>query len=447
MAAIPPHRYSAPVAFSLFTDDFKAEPYWWMAAPLADGARRDLPPQAEVAIIGAGYTGLSAAKALARAGRTVVVMDALRPGEGASTRNAGNVSRTLKWSFDCLVHRYGIERASAYYREAALAIEHLDATIRDEGIDCLFKRTGRYYAAHSPRAYEALGKEVEMLRTRVGYEAEMIPRSEQHKHVGSDAYFGGQVVHGPGYLHGALYHQGLLRRAEEAGVTVVPHTRALGIRREKAGFEIATSRGTIRARDVIVATNAYTGGDMPLLSYLRRRLIPVNSYAMATEPILPELLRSAVPGGRPVITSHKVVFHIQPTPDGTRLIMGGRAGRRDGSLETTARHLHDHFAACFPQLRDVRIARVWDGYFAFTFDYLPHIGQRDGVHFFVGCCGTGIPLGSYLGHKLALRVMGKPGGETAFDNVPFPTMPLYGGDPWFLPGVVRYYAFRDALPF
>lgn len=439
---------SMPALPDIFSSDFKEEPYWWIDAPLRRVETAPLPSRVDVAIMGSGYTGLSAALPLARAGREVLILEAGTPGQGASTRNAGNVSRTLKWSFDGLAHRYGVERAVAYYREAALAIEHLDETIRSEGIDCLFKRTGRYYAAHSPRAYEALGREVEVLRTRVGYEADMIPRQEQHRHVGTDGYYGGQVVHGPGYLHGALYHRGLIDRAAEAGVRIAGETRVTGIQRASSEFEVATSRGSLRAGQVIVATNAYTGRDGAVSEYLRRRLIPVNTYAAATEPVPPELVRAIVPGGRPIITSHKVVFHIQPTPDGTRLIFGGRAGRRDRDMRTTAAHLHAHFVRLFPQLAKVRIARCWDGYFAFTFDYLPHIGVRDGVHYAVGCCGTGIPMGSYLGRKLALRLLGKVGeAKTAFDERPFPTAPLYGGEPWFLPGLVRYYGFRDTLPF
>ncbi len=431
---------------AIFASDFSEEPYWWLDAPPRHIAPAPLPTRVDVAIVGSGYTGLSAGLALARGGRNVLVLEAGVPGQGASTRNAGNVSRTLKWSFDGLARRYGADRATAYYREAALAIEHLDHVIRSEQIDCLFKRTGRYYAAHSARAYEALGREVEMLRTRVGYEAEMVPRSAQRAHVGTDDYFGGQVVHGPGYLHGALYHRGLLDRALAAGVALAPHTRVTGILRDGAEFHVRTARGDVRARNVVLATNALTGRDGPIFEYMRRRLVPVRAYAVATAPVAPELIRAIVPGGRPIITSHKVVFHIQPTPDGTRLIYGGYAGRNDANLLATAAKLRDYFSGLFPALGQVPIARCWDGYFAFTFDYLPHIGEHEGVHYFLGCCGTGIPLGSHLGNKLAKRILGQSESETAFDAIPFPTMPFYSGEPWFLPGIVRYYAARDALP-
>lgn len=432
---------------SIFAPDFSTDPYWWLDAPPMASDERALPARTDVAIVGSGYTGLAAALALARAGRSVLILEAGRPGQGASTRNAGNVSRTLKWSFASLAEKHGVTRATSFYREAALAIEHLDEVIRTEQIACHFKRTGRYYAAHSPRAYEGLAREVDSLRRHVGYEADMVPPAEQHRHVGTDRYCGGQVVHGPGYLHGALYHRGLLERTLAAGATLAPETRVTGIERDGGGFAVGTTRGTVLARETIVATNAYTGRDGPVFEYLRRRLIPVNTFALATEPVDPALIARIVPGGRPVIDTHKVVFHIQPTPDGTRLIYGGRAGRREPDLATAARKLRDHFVKLFPALAPLRISRCWDGKFAFTFDMLPHIGVRDGVHFAVGCCGTGIPLGTYLGHKLALRLLGRAEAATAFDERSFPSAPLYRGEPWFLPSVVRYYAFRDSLPF
>ncbi|MGH6954311.1 MAG: NAD(P)/FAD-dependent oxidoreductase, partial [Alphaproteobacteria bacterium] len=209
---------------------------------------------------------------------------------------------------------------------------------------------------------------------------------------------------------------------------------------------VETARGRVVARDAIVATDGYALGQGGVLGHLRRRIIPIRTYIAATEPVPDDVARQVLPGGRPVIDTHKVVFHIQPSPDGERILFGGRAGRDDGSLEATAGRLHRHFARLFPALEGVRVSHCWDGFFGFSFDQLPHIGAHDGVHYALGYCGTGIPLGTYLGHKLALRVLGAAGAETAFDERRFPTIPLYTGEPWFLPALVRYYAFRDSLP-
>ena len=435
------------MAKQIFTEAFTTDPYWWEAAPPPDPGETELPSRVEVAVIGSGYTGLSAALTLARGGREVIILEAGVPGQGASTRNAGNVSRTLKTGFKELQQKYGLKRAAGYYWEAAIAIDYLDNLIHTEQIACHFRRSGRYYAAHSPRAYETLARQVESLRKHVGYEAEMVPRAEQRREVGTDRYYGGQILRGPGYLHAGLYHRGLLDRARAAGARIFGWTRVTRVRGRGGDFTVSTERGDLKARDVVVATNAYTGHDDSIFRYVRRRLIPIDSFVAATELISADRLQRILPGGRPVIDTHKVVFHIQPAPDGTRLIIGGRATRRDGSLRATAGLLHRHFGELFPDFRDIRLSHCWEGRFAFTFDYLPHIGTHEGVHYALGYCGTGVPLGTYLGHKLALRILGAPDAETVFADRPFPTIPFYTGRPWFLPGLVRYYAFRDTLPF
>ena len=430
-----------------FSPNFKTDPYWWDAAPPPEPAAAALPARTDVAIVGAGYTGLSAALTLARAGRTLAVLEADRPGAGASTRNAGNVSRTLKTGFRALAAAHGPERAAAYYRESARAIAYVRRLIEREQIACEFRSSGRYYAAHSPRAYEALAGGIEELRRRCGYEADMVPRAEQGCEIGSEHYYGGQRVHGPAILHASLYFRGLYDRALAAGAQVHGHTRVTGIARDGRDFIVETPRGRLAAGEVIVATNAHTGADNPVFRYLRRGVVPIRSYIIATEPVAPERLARILPGNRPVIDTRKVLFHIQPSPDGRRLIFGGHAGRNYGDLRTLVRRIHRHFARLFPDFDGVRVSHASEGYFGFSFDSLPHIGRRDGVHYATAFCGTGLPMGTWLGHKLALRILEAPDATTAFDDRPFPRPPLYTGRPWFLPAVVRYYHLRDSLPF
>lgn len=431
----------------MLTTDFTTDPYWWLDAPPREVPERPLPTTADVAIIGAGYTGLSAALTLARGGRSPLVLEADLPGAAASSRNAGNLNPVLKTGFPEFCQKYGLETAAAFYREARTAMAYLGQLIEAEGIACGFARTGRFYAAHSARAYEALACELEVLRDAVGFQAEMVPRAEQRREVGSDGYFGGQVVHDAGFLHGALYHQGLMARAGAEGAEIHARTRVLGVARDGAGFTLETARGRIAAREVILATNAETGYDDPLFRHFRRRLVPIRTFAAATEPVSADLIKRILPAGRPVLDTHKVLNHIQPSPDGSRLILGGRACRNDGGLHGTADRLHRHFRRFFPELADVRISHCWDGTFAFTFDHLPHIGIHEGVHYALGFCGTGIPMGTWLGHKIALRILGAPDAATPFDGRDFPTMRLYSGKPWFMPAAVRYYALRDSLPF
>lgn len=355
----------------LFSPDFTTEPYWWQESRPHNGPKQPLPSRADVAIVGAGGTGLAVALPLARAGRSVVLLESALPGEGASTRSGRNVSRTLKATFPELVSRYGEERAVAYYREAGLAIAHLSDLINKEGIACDYRRQGLYYAAHSSRAYEILARSAETLRRRVGYQVEMIPRAVQHEHIGSDSYHGLQLVEGPASLHGATFYAGMLDRVLSEGAQVHARTRVTGIRTEAKGFELATSRGTLQAGEVVVATNSETGTDAPLFRWLRRRILLIRAFVCATEKVELERVARIVPGGRAVITTHKVVYHIQPSPDRHHVLFGGRAGRYVTSIPAMAAGLHDHFAERFPDLRGLRIAHAWDGHFAYTFDALP----------------------------------------------------------------------------
>ncbi|MFO0997725.1 MAG: FAD-binding oxidoreductase [Alphaproteobacteria bacterium] len=430
---------------TIFTGDFKEEPYWWDAAPRPAWPERALPSTVDVAVVGSGYTGLSAALTLARNGREPFVFEAGAIGEAASTRSAGHVGRQLKWSFSELVEKYGADTAAHLYREMGVAQDYLKSLIESEQIACQFYISNRYLAAHSPRAYEKLAKSVEPLRRDIGLETTMVPRAEQHKYVGSDGYYGGQVVHGTGMLHAALYHQGLLDRVVSSGVTIAPHARVTNVARDGDRFVVSTVRGRTVARNVILATNAHTGPEGTVMRHLRRRLIPVRTYAATTETLPKAQLDRIIPSGIPVIDTHKVVFHIQWSPDATRIIMGGKAGRDWGGIRGAASGLHAHFTALFPDLRGARLSHAWDGYFAFTFDYVPHIGVHEGVHYALGCCATGVPMGTYLGHKIALKVIGHKDAATVFDNRAFPTMPLYTGDPWFVPAVMSWYDAKDRL--
>lgn len=429
----------------IFADDFKDQPFWWDAAPRPVWPERPLPSHVDVAIVGSGYTGLSAALTLARNGREPFVFEAGAVGEAASTRSAGHVGRQLKWNFGELVEKYGEASAARFYREMGVAQDYLKSLIEDEQIACQFYISNRYLAAHSARAYEKLAQSVEPLRRDIKLETTMVPRAEQHNYVGSDGYHGGQIVHGTGMLHAALYHQGLMERVISAGVPLAPHTRVTDIARDQSRFIVSTPRGRVVAKAVIVATNAHTGADGNVMRHFRKRLIPIKTYIAASEPLPKARLERIIPSGIPVIDTHKVVYHIQWTPDATRILIGGKAGREFGGVRGAAEALHAHFTALFPDLRGARLSHAWDGYFAFTFDYVPHIGVHEGVHYALGCCAAGVPMGTYLGHKVALKLIGHEDAATVFDNREFPTLPLYSGNPWFIPAVMSWYDAKDRL--
>ena len=425
-----------------FASDIRFQPYWWDEAPRPSLPKVHLPKAVDVAIMGSGYTGLSAALTLARAGREVMVFDAEDAGWGCSTRNGGQLGPTLHKSLKELTAKYGKPRAVAMFKEAQTAFEYVADLIEAERIECQFRRCGKFMGAHRPGRYEAMARELEVLRREVGFDADMVPRASQHNEVGTDAYYGGQVRHRNASLQPALYHQGLIDRVLSTGARIAAHTPVTAVAREGKGFALTTPRGSVTAREVIVATNGYTG---EATRELRRRVIPIGSYIITTEPLAPEVMDRLMPRRRVVSDTRRVVFYYRPSPDGTRIVFGGRVAFSETDPRVSAPRLHHAMTRLFPELKGVKISHSWVGFVAYTFDTLPHIGVRDGIHHAMGYCGTGVPMAAYLGHKVALRVLGSPEGATAFDDLPFQTRPLYYGNPWFLAGALMYYRCLDRL--
>lgn len=418
------------------------EPYWWDDAPLTTEPPAALPQRTDVAVIGAGYTGLSAALTLARAGRSVVVLEAGVPGVGASSRNGGMCSDVLKPSLGTLTQRYGRDRAVALVREAREAFDFLPAFLADEGIDCDFVRSGGFTGALKQAQYDAMARETEALARSTGLEADMIPRAEVRNEIGTDLYVGGRVMHRRGGLHPARYHAGLLARVRAAGVTVAGNAAVTDLERTGTGFHLATRQATLQARDVVVATNGYTG---PVTPALRRRVIPVTSYMIATAPVSANLMATLMPKGRMLTDSNRLLCYFRPSPDNTRVLFGGRPAYTDIGPAEAARRLRGYMTTIFPELSDVELTHSWSGYIGYTFDRLPHVGLRDGVHYAMGYCGSGVVMSTWLGRKAALRVLERPEAASAFADIEHPTNPLYYGRPWFLPLVQAWYQGADMI--
>ena len=425
---------------AIFTADVKFEPYWWEAAPRPRAAPPELPARTDVAIVGSGYTGLSAALTLARGGRDVVVLEAGDPGAGASSRNAGFCGRTFNTNFSSLAENTGLDNAVRVYRVGEAALDYLTGLIESEQIDCHFTRMGRFTGASFPSHYERLARDTEGLRKHLGVEVEMVPKDEQHREIGIDIHHGGQVMLRDGGLHPALFHQGLLDRAVAAGVTVAGNTPVTGIVREPDGFSVATPRGRLTAGNVIVATNGYTGALTP---WFRRRLVAVGAYIIATEPVAPEVLARLFPSNRLTIETRRLAYFMRPSPDGTRILFGGRAAFDSEDFAYTGRSLYRAMVRRAPELASLRVGHSWGGQVAFSFDRLPHNGVHNGIHYAIGFCGAGLPKGTYLGHKTAQAILGDPDAATPFTDTRFPSLPFYTGTPWFLPAISLYYRLCD----
>jgi glycine/D-amino acid oxidase-like deaminating enzyme len=436
-----PQLSAAP---SIWKDGWSEIPYWFEGLDPPPGSSGQVPGEADVVIIGSGYTGLNAAIECARGGKSVLVLDSGDPGFGCSTRNGGQISTSIKPSLDRLAARHGIDRARAIRREGEAALDWIEARIADEGIDCDFGRVGRFHAAHTPQAYEDLARDAEKMSQTEGIEAHAVPRVEQRAELGSDSYHGGVIFPRHAAIHPARYHRGLLDAALTAGAQVIGRCAARDVTRRTAGFDVETEMGRVRAGDVIVATNGYTTAATP---WLHRRIIPIGSYIIATEPLPPELMDRLSPKNRIASDTRKVVYYYRPSPDRRRILFGGRVSANETDPQVSGPRLFEDMCRIYPELRDYKISHSWMGTVAYTFDELAHVGTHDGVHYALGYCGSGVSMASYLGMRVGQKVLGLAEGRTAFDDLTFPTRPLYFGKPWFLPPVVAWYRWRDRMQY
>jgi len=431
------------VSDALFAPGYKPTPYWWEAAPRPPLKDRALPRETDVAVIGSGYTGLTAAIALARSGRKVTILDAEAAGWGCSSRNGGQVSTSLKPGLSDLEGRHGRETAARIRQEGRNALQWIGDFIAAEGIDCDWARVGRFHAAHNAKAYERLARDVDVLNREYAGTAQVVPRNEVRGEVGTDRYFGGAVYPAHASLHPGKYHLGLLAIAEREGAEIFGECRVEVIAQESGAHVLRTAKGTLRARDVLVATNGYTSALTP---WLRRRVIPIGSHIIATEELPADVASSISPKNRVLSDTRKVVFYYRLSEDRRRMVFGGRVQLGDGNPRLSSLKLHAQMTRLFPELGQTRITHGWMGFVAYTFDTLPHLGRtQDGLYYCMGYCGSGVSLASYFGTRIGQQIAGKAEGRTGLDGITFQTRPLYTGTPWFLPASIAWYKLRDSL--
>jgi glycine/D-amino acid oxidase-like deaminating enzyme len=428
----------------IFHRDFKPMPYWWEAyAPTADDLV-EVPRAARVAIVGGGYAGLSTALELAKHGIDAVVLEASELGFGASTRNGGAVSGgvNIGKSFTGRSADVEPERAKRLLSDASDAFGLIDRLIEEEKIDCFWEKPGRFVGAWTRKHFETQTRRLAVLNSAAQSGAHMVPRERQREEIASDYYFGGMVVERSGKLHPALYYKGLLEACRRRGVPVCAKSPVAGIRRTGAGWQVETGRGAVSAGDVVIATNGYTGDLTPALT---RRVVPVASHIIATEELPQDLARSLIPKAKTLSDTKRVLCYYRMSPDGRRMVFGGRARFTQVDPTVSAPILYRYMTDRFPQLRGVKITHAWTGNVAFTLDALPHMGQRDELHYCLGCNGSGVAMMTYLGWQTARKIARIANYACSYDTEDFPDHPLYSGKPWFLPVVGGYYRLRDNL--
>jgi glycine/D-amino acid oxidase-like deaminating enzyme len=382
-------------------DGIALEPLWTAEAPLDDGEPAPLPEQADVVVVGAGYAGLMAGHEVASRGRHAVVLDAGPLGWGASSRNGGMVIPELKSGPTAMAEKHG-DLGRRLYAAVDEAFDLVEQLCGPGGIDADYARTGQLLLAHHPRAIHEL-KALEADLAEAGDPVRFVSRDQLHEEVASDEFSAGLVIERTGGLHPARFHRGLLERTRAAGAELHGRTRATAItRRPAGGFAVTTDRGEIQAGEVLVLTNAYADG---LLPELARRVLPIGSFIIATEPLDPALADALIPHRRMLVDTKQLLLYWRLAP-GRRLVFGGRRSLAPTSVPDAAEFLHRELLRVHPQLRDVAITHAWGGEVAMTLDRLPHAGVIDGVRYAAGCNGSGVALNTWLGRAVGAWACG-----------------------------------------
>jgi glycine/D-amino acid oxidase-like deaminating enzyme len=413
---------------------------YWADTVEAEKSYRDspVPESVDCAVIGGGLTGISAAYHLAQEGLKVALLERERLGWGASSRNGGMASPGVPSTAEKVTKQHGLEVARRMFDASLEATELVKRLIAQERIDCDLQETGSFAAAYRRSHFKALQEHQRILEVDFDHPTQLVPPERTREELGTDRYYGGLVDESAFGLHPARFVAGLARCADEAGVSLHEGTLAVEIRPTAGGYEIAMPRQILRAREVVVATNGYTGDLSP---WLRRRVFPLGSYIIVTEPMVDELADRIIPHRRMIYDTKNLLYYFRILPD-NRMMFGGRVSFTPTSSESSGKSLRKGMLALFPELADVRVEYSWGGMLGMAFDRIPRMGQMEGMHYAAGYSGRGLAMATYLGMKLAELIAGKS-ESPVFSETRFRTMILYRKRPWFLPLVGAYYRFKD----
>jgi len=425
------------------------EQNYWLSTtefPKTDSTR-PLPEVVDVAVIGAGFTGLSAARSLAKRGAKVAVLDSETVGWGASSRNGGMVLTGLKLGVNKLISMYGRERTQRMYAASLATIDCVEQIVREETIDCDFSRCGHLEVACKQKHFDDYARQAEVIDRDFDHKLRVVQRHELPSEIGSTIYYGGMVDEISAGCNPARYVAGLARAVVKAGGEIFEHARVQAIERDsrqgELGWKLSTTRGWLWAHEVFVGTSGYTSAVTPTI---QKKIIPIGSFIITTEVLPAPLAKELSPRNRMIYDSKNYLYYYRLTPD-RRMLFGGRAAffpENDQTIRRSAEILRRGMIGVYPQLRDARIEYVWGGTLDFAFDIMPHAGQLDGMYYAVGYAGHGVAMATYQGQKIA-ELMAGDQPDNPFVGIPFPGAPLglYNGKPWFLPFAGAWYKFLD----
>lgn len=430
-----------PIVMSLIGGNYRmtliTTPYWWGDKPKSDSMHENganAPLRVDLAVIGAGFTGLSAAITGAEAGADVCVFDAGIPGQGASTRNGGMIGAPHRPDFAQELKTYGRDLSHRLVREGVEGYAHTRDLYTNGDIDARFQSVGRVQMAFTRAHLGNMRARAALLNGIVDQGIQVLDRDELRDHMQTDMYFGGLYYPDHGGLDPKRAHDGLWAKAVRAGAQIhaqCPVTQIVPqVGRGGDGFLLKTPKGNTWARRLVVASNGYT---TRALGSISRRIFRVPSFIIATQELPKEVMDRVAPGRRMMVESRARHSYFRPSPDGKRILFGGRASMVPMAPARAARVLHATMTEIWPEAADWGITHCWQGFVGFSFAMNPHVGERDGAHFALGYCGNGVALSPWLGRKAALRALGDARGATAFAETRFETRPYHnGGYPWFM---------------
>jgi glycine/D-amino acid oxidase-like deaminating enzyme len=422
----------------------KQEIYWHTTVQMPDDKNlMPLPEKVDVAVIGSGFTGLSAARTLAKRGARAAVLEAETIGWGASSRNGGMVLTGLKMPMQTIIKNYGRDMARRLFQCSLDSIDTVEQIVNEEKIDCGFERTGHLLTANKPKHFDALKEEVEFMEKEFNHKVHLVSKENQHEEIGTDIYYGALVDEVSGGLNPAQFVAGLAGAAQKAGAILCAKARVTRLERGANGFTVETARGKLSADKIFVATSGYTG---QVTQKLQKKIIPIGSFIIATEKLSDELAHELSPKNR-MIFDYKHYLNYFRLWD-NRMIFGGRAAffpENENTIRNSAEILRREMIQVYPQLKDAKIEYVWGGTLDFAFDMMTHVGEMDGVYYSLGYAGHGVAMGTYLGKTVAEAMLNGNIKEHPFAAFDFPGAPLglYDGHPWFLPFAGMWHKILD----
>ncbi|MGG7581164.1 NAD(P)/FAD-dependent oxidoreductase [Rhizobium sp. Nf11,1] len=421
----------------------KFESYWHdTALKFAGACIGPVDGHYDVVVIGGGFTGLAAARQLAKSGARVAVLEANHIGWGASGRNGGHLNNGLAHSFIAAKSELGVERAVALYRALDDSIDTIERIVAEEKIDCNFRRAGKLKLASKPQHFDTIARNFEAVHREVDPDTALLTARDLKTEIGSP-FHGAMLSKKSAMMHMGRYVVGLADAAVRHGATIFE--RASVTRHTVTGSKhrLETFRGEVTADHVLVATGAYGSG--PSFNYFQRRIIAIGSFLIATRPLSEAEVAATMPGNRTCATSMNIGNYFRLSPD-NRLIFGGRARfsatSDQRSDEKSGAILRASLAQIFPQLANVEIDYCWGGLVDMTKDRFPRAGYVDGVWYAMGYSGHGAQLSTHLGMIMADAILGKA-DRNPLKGLEWPAVPGHFGKPWFLPLVGLYYKTLD----